>query len=153
MFMSDKFFVDTNILVYARDAGAGQKHVIASALLAKLWRDRTARISVQVLNEYYVTVTRKLKPGMAPDEAWSDVEALKAWEPVPSDWKLLESARVLHRLFALSWWDALVVAAAQRAGCTALYSEDLADGADFGGVVVKNPFAFPGGQVVPLRSS
>ena len=137
--MKDRIFVDTNILVYARDAGAGEKHTRAAALLEGLWRDRSARTSVQVLNEYFVTVTRKLKPGMPPDLAWSDIEALKAWEPVPTDWRLLEAARALQGVYALSWWDALVVAAAQRAGCSVLYSEDMADGADYGGVAVMNP--------------
>lgn len=141
MSMSDRAFVDTNILVYARDTGAGDKQVRAADLIEKLWRDRTGRIGVQILNEYFVTVTRKLKPGMPSDLAWADVEALKAWDPVPMDWRLMETARVLHRVFALSWWDALVVAAAQLAGCDILYSEDLADGTDYRGVVVRNPFA------------
>jgi predicted nucleic acid-binding protein len=139
--MSDRAFVDTNILVYARDRAAGAKQVRAEALMRELWETRRGRVSIQVLNEYFVTVTQKLKPGMARDDAWSDLAALQAWEPVPMDWRLLERARSLQQQHALSWWDALIVAAAQASGCDVLYSEDLADGAVLGGVRVVNPFA------------
>ena len=139
--MSDRAFVDTNILVYARDRAAGAKQVRAEALIRQLWETRRGRVSIQVLNEYFVTVTQKLKPGMARDDAWSDLAALQAWDPVPMDWKLLERGRGVQQQHALSWWDALIVAAAQAAGCDVLYSEDLADGAVLGGVRVVNPFA------------
>lgn len=139
--MSDKAFVDTNILVYARDQAAGAKQARADALMRELWATRQGRVSVQVLNEYFVIVTQKLKPGMARDDAWSDLVALQAWSPVPMDWKLLEQGRNLQQQHALSWWDALIIAAAQIAGCDVLYSEDLADGAVLGGVRVVNPFA------------
>ena len=139
--MSDKAFVDTNILVYARDRAAGAKQVRAEALMRKLWETRQGRVSIQVLNEYFVTVTQKLKPGMTRDDAWADVAAMQAWAPVSMDWKLLEVARSLQQQHALSWWDTLIVAAAQIAGCDVLYSEDFADGAVLGGVRVVNPLA------------
>ena len=139
--MSDRAFVDTNILVYARDRGAGEKQVRAETLMRGLWELRQGRVSILVLNEYFVTVTQKLKPGMSRDDAWADVAALQAWGPVPMDWKLLERGRLLQQAHALSWWDALIVAAAQTAGCDMLYSEDLSDGAILGGVRVVNPFA------------
>ena len=139
--MSDRSFVDTNILVYARDRAAGAKQARADALMRELWATRQGRVSVQVLNEYFVTVTQKLKPGMEREEAWADLVALQAWDPVSTDWKLLEAGRSLQQQYALSWWDALIVAAAQIAGCDVLYSEDFADGAVLGGVRVVNPFA------------
>ena len=138
--MSDNAFVDTNILVYARDAGAGEKQVRAAALLDELWRSRRGRLSVQVLNEYYVTVTQKLRPGMPHEAAWSDLVALRAWSPVSLDWPLMEQAHLLRGQHALSWWDALVVAAAETADCATLYSEDLTHGATYGRVQVINPF-------------
>lgn len=141
--MSDKVFVDTNILVYARDRAAGEKQVRADALMRELWENRSGCVSVQVLNEYFVTVTQKLRPGMARDDAWADLVALQAWSPVPMDWKLLEQGRRLQQEHALSWWDALIVAAAQLANCAVLYSEDLAAGAVLGGVRVVNPFSVP----------
>jgi predicted nucleic acid-binding protein len=138
--MSDSAFVDTNILVYARDLAAGEKQRRAEALMAELWETRRGRISVQVLNEYLVTVTQKLKPGLSRAEAWADLELYGAWSPTPLDWKLLQSARRLAEAHSLSWWDALIVAAAVSSRCAVLYSEDLAHGEIYGGARVVNPF-------------
>lgn len=139
--MNGKCFVDTNILVYARDSGAGTKHVQAIALMHELWASRTGRLSVQVLNEYFVTVTRKLQPGLSPDAAWTEIETFRAWDPVPIDWTLLERARNIFSQHSLSWWDSLIVTAAVTSGAETLYSEDLQHGAVYGGVTVRNPFA------------
>lgn len=138
--MSGNCFVDTNILVYARDPSAGEKHRVAQQLIDTLWQSNRGRVSVQVLNEYLVTVTRKLNPGMSFTEAWQDVSALAAWEPLPMDWSLVEMARIIHVEHGLSWWDALILAAAGKAACEVVYSEDLASGAVYGGVRVVNPF-------------
>jgi len=138
--MTDNAFVDTNIIVYSRDPSHWEKHEKAAKLMADLWQTRRGRISVQVLNEYIVTVTKKLKPGLAFDEAWKDVHALSAWEPVAMDWTLLEQARLVHHQNAISWWDSLIIAAASRSSCDRIYSEDLAAGHVYGGVRVINPF-------------
>jgi predicted nucleic acid-binding protein len=138
--MSGSAFVDTKVLVYARDKGAGDKQARAESLLLELWESRRGRVSIQVLNEYFVTVTRKLKPGMSADEAWADLSLLQAWAPVPLDWRLVERGRSIHKEHRLSWWDALVVAAAQRCDCEVLYSEDMAHGSTIGGVRIENPF-------------
>jgi predicted nucleic acid-binding protein len=95
-----------------------------------------------VLSEYYVTVTRKLAPGLPPEEAWDDVSALLAWNPQPIDRGVLTGAHEIEQRYRLSWWDSLVVAAAQVQGCAILLSEDLQDGATFAGVTVRNPFSF-----------
>jgi predicted nucleic acid-binding protein len=138
--MTDNCFVDTNILVYARDSGAGAKQKKAEALLEELWSSRRGRISVQVLNEYFVTVTRKLKPGLPAEFAWDDVTALHAWQPVPMDWALMERAHDLFEQHSLSWWDSLIVAGAAAAGSDVLYSEDLSHGQLLGNVRIVNPF-------------
>jgi predicted nucleic acid-binding protein len=138
--MNDRVFVDTNILVYSRDASESRKQKRALDLLAELWRDRTGRVSIQVLNEYYVTVTRKLVPGMSPDDAWADVEALSAWDPIVLDVALLGRARAVQQRYGTSWWDATIIAAAYRAQCGVILSEDLAHGQAYFGVVVRNPF-------------
>lgn len=138
--MSDNVFVDTNIFVYSRDKGAGQKQVKSESLIMSLWESRRGRISVQVLNEYFVTVTQKLKPGLSHDEAWSDITSLKAWSPLALDWQLLERGRHVLQKHKLSWWDSLVIAAAQASNCRVLYSEDLTNGHVYGGVRVINPF-------------
>jgi predicted nucleic acid-binding protein len=138
--MSVKAFLDTNILVYSRDAGAGEKQKQAEELIRNLWESRTGAVSIQILNEYFVTVTRKLKPGLSPERAWKDISLLKAWQPVSMDWTLLERSNQIFREHSLSWWDAQVVAAAQLANCSLLYTEDLNDGERFGNVVITNPF-------------
>jgi predicted nucleic acid-binding protein len=138
--MNDNFFVDTNILLYSRDASEPGKQKIASRLLDQLWEDHSGRLSVQVLNEYFVNATRKLKPGLSPDEAWDDVEALRAWNPVALDMSLLTRAFAVHGRYGLSWWDSMIVAAAEACACSRIYSEDLSDGAVYFGIQVENPF-------------
>ena len=133
-------FVDTNVLVYARDAGERTKQPQALGWLDHLWRSRSGRLSFQVLQEFYVTVTKKLDPGLTPDEARADVRSLLAWRPVAVDVGVLEAAWSLEDRHSLSFWDALIIAAAQAAGCEQVLSEDLTDGATYGGVEIVNPF-------------
>jgi len=139
--MNGRFFVDSNVLVYSRDASEAAKMGRAREWLERLWEDRTGRISVQVLSEYFVTVTSKLSPGLNEGEAWSDVEALMAWRPVAIDPLLLRSTKYLEKRFGFSWWDSMIVAAAKAAGCTHLLTEDLQDGQLLQGLTVVNPFA------------
>jgi len=138
--MSDSFFVDTNILLYARDASEPEKQMVAAQRLDALWEARSGRISVQVLNEFFVNVTRKLDPGLSTEEAWDDVEALSAWNPLPINMALLQRGYHAQHRYGLSWWDSLIVSAAEATGCTTILSEDLADGADYFGITVENPF-------------
>jgi predicted nucleic acid-binding protein len=134
-------FVDTNILLYARDIREPVKQPRAAQWLDHLWREQLGRTSTQVLSEYYVNVTRKLKPGLPPEEAWDEVQALFAWNPQAIDADLLSRARMVERRHQLSWWDSLIVAAAQAQGCAILLTEDLNDSAVYGGVKVRNPFS------------
>jgi predicted nucleic acid-binding protein len=138
--MKGNWFVDTNLLVYYRDRTEPDKQTRAAQWLGGLWHGRNGRLSTQVLSEYYVTVTQKLRPGLPSDAAWADVKALMAWRPVSLDGALLERARGLQQRYQLAWWDALIVAAAHRSTCTVLLTEDLQDGQDFDGVTVRNPF-------------
>jgi predicted nucleic acid-binding protein len=138
--MSDNIFVDTNILLYSRDASEPEKQAIASARLAELWDNRNGKLSVQVLNEYFVNATRKLDPGLSPDEAWDDIEALSAWNPLPIDMEILSRSFAVQRRYQLSWWDSMIIAAAETAGCTRILSEDLSHGASYFGITVENPF-------------
>ncbi len=139
--MTDNIFVDTNVLLYWRDASEPRKQVIAAAKLAELWETRAGRLSVQVLNEYFVNVTRKLDPGLSPEEAWDDVEALSAWDPLPIDMPILTRAFAVQSRYQLSWWDSMIVAAAEAAGCTCILSEDLSNDTSYFGITVENPFA------------
>jgi len=141
--MSEPEFVDTNVLVYAYDATEGPKHAAAHDLLDRLWHERTGRTSLQVLQEFYVTVTRAKRPVLAPRDAREVVRGLLTWKPVLPDGALILAAWELQDRCSLSWWDSLVVAAARRSGAATLLTEDLQDGQDFGGIVVVNPFRAP----------
>ena len=139
--MTVPVFVDTNVLVYARDASEPSKQPIAIEWLDHLWRDQSGRTSIQVLSEYYVTVTRKLSPGLHTDDAWDDVETLLSWRPAESGSALLRRGRDVEQRYRLSWWDSLIVAAAQLQACVVLLSEDMQDGATYGAVTVRSPFS------------
>jgi predicted nucleic acid-binding protein len=140
-------FVDTNVLVYARDLSEGMKHQRALAWLEHLWETRSGRVSYQVLQEFYVTVTRKLRPGLPPADARADVRDLLAWRPVSTQTDLLEAAWRVEARGGVSFWDALVVAAARTAGCTHLLTEDLTEGRKLGGVTVASPFVHEPGNL------
>jgi predicted nucleic acid-binding protein len=139
--MNATVFVDTNVLVYARDAGEPLKQPLAAEWLRELWMEQRGRTSIQVLSEYYATVTRKLRPGLSSDDAWEDVAALLAWEPQEIDRTVLARAHEIERRHSLSWWDAMILAAAQLQNCAVLLSEDLQHGWTCGTVTVRNPFA------------
>lgn len=138
--MSANCFVDTNVLVYFRDASEPQKQRIAQDWLTRLWRDRCGRLSFQVLGEYYVAATERLKPGLNPQDARSDIRNLMAWNPIALDRGVLESAWPIQDRFRFSWWDSLIVSAAQRANCRFLLTEDLQDGQQIDGLTIRNPF-------------
>ncbi|HMM36022.1 MAG TPA: PIN domain-containing protein [Thermoanaerobaculia bacterium] len=133
-------FVDTNVFVYAFDQGSGAKGEKARALVRRLWEDGRGCLSLQVLQELYVTLTRKVARPVAPEAAARIVEDLAAWrchEPSRTD---LADAIELCRKSRISLWDALVLQSARRTGCAVLWSEDLNAGQKLAGVQVRNPF-------------
>lgn len=136
--MTDPVFVDTNVFVYAADAGDAEKQYRASLWLAELWRSRLGRISFQVLQEFFVTVTHK-KPDIR-DQARAQVRDLLAWRPVVTNALILEQAWRMQDRFKLSFWDALIVSAAKSADCHWLLTEDLQANQNLDGVTVINPF-------------
>jgi predicted nucleic acid-binding protein len=137
--VSGPVFVDANVLIYAYDSSEPVKSARAREWLVRLWREHTGRTSIQVLNEFYVNATRKLR--MAPEPAWEDVASYFAWRPMPVDESLMRRARELQRRYELSWWDSTVVAAAQLQDCVVLLTEDLQDGMVFGTLAVRSPFS------------
>ncbi|MGH7447714.1 MAG: PIN domain-containing protein [Longimicrobiales bacterium] len=146
--MSGTVFVDTNVLVYVRDRTDEEKQRRAAEWMAALWDSRLGRLSVQVLQEYYITLTRKLSPPRTAEEAREDVIALGVWRPATIDLGTLELAWEIQDRFALSWWDSLIVAAAVEMRCRHLLTEDLQDGQVVGGVAILNPFLHAPGEVL-----
>ena len=138
--MNVKVFVDTNVLVYSRDASEPEKQQHAMAWMAHLWKSKTGRLSFQVLQEFYSTVTNKLKPGMDLQSARNDVQSLFVWHPIPVDSDVVKGAWFIHDRFKLSWWDSLIVSAAQNGDCHYLLTEDLQENQQFGDLQVINPF-------------
>lgn len=138
--MTARCFVDTNVLLYFHDASEPEKQAAASRWLAALWQARAGRVSYQVLGEFYAAATRKLKPGLPADAARASVRALLAWRPAYTDAAMLDGAWSLQDRHGLSWWDALIVAAARRSGCHYLLTEDLADGQRMDDLLVVHPF-------------
>lgn len=134
-------FVDSNVLVYRHDRDDRTRQARAQELLAALWASRTGRVSDQVLHEFYVVATRKLATPITAKVARNEVRQLMAWAPVTTTLQLREAAWSIEDRFGLSWWDALIVAAACEARCSILLTEDLQDGMDFDGLRVVNPFA------------
>ena len=126
--MTGPVFVDTNVLVYLHDATEPAKQARAAEWIAFLARRREARISVQVLQELYAVFARKLDRGVDAEEAREIVRDLAAWNPVAIDVAMLERAWLLERRYGISWWDALILAAAQACGCRTLLTEDLQHG-------------------------
>jgi predicted nucleic acid-binding protein len=133
-------FVDTNVLAYAHDRSETRKQPVAQARLEELWRERTGVLSTQVLQELYVVATRKLATPMPRTTARRVVALYAEWPVVQVDVPLILAASDLEERHTLSFWDALVVEAARRAGATRLLTEDLQAGRRIAGVRVENPF-------------
>ena len=134
-------FVDTNVLAYAHDRSETAKQPVARTLLEGLWRDRAGVLSTQVLQELYVVTTRRFDPPLPGAAARELVVLYASWPVVHVDIPLIVAASELEERHTLSFWDALVVEAARRAGATRLVTEDLQAGRTIGGVTVENPFA------------
>ncbi len=133
-------FCDTNILVYAYDASAGEKHEIAKQLVLRLWETKGGVLSTQVLQEFFVTVTRKLPAPLPHAEARQIVADLATWKVVETSKEDVVAA-IDHMLtWKLSYWDAMVVTAAQKGRAVILWSEDMQHGQEFDQLKLINPF-------------
>ena len=137
--MSAKVFVDTNVLIYAHDSDAGLKHEIARNLLRDLWSQRTGVLSTQVLDEFYVNVTRKIAKPLSRPAARAVVDGYAIWCVSNTAAEITAAFRIEDEA-GISFWDAMIVAAAQKAGAARIFSEDLNDGQVIAGVRIENPF-------------
>jgi predicted nucleic acid-binding protein len=138
--MSAKTFIDTNILIYAHDIDANAKNDIAKAVLRELWSERTGVLSMQVLQEFYVNVTRKIPSPLSKDSARSVVSAYLPWctETTPAE---ISAAFRIEDESRVGFWDALIVSSAVKSGATRILSEDLNAGQRVAGILIENPFA------------
>jgi predicted nucleic acid-binding protein len=141
--MSDKCFVDTNILVYAHDRSAGVKHRRARALVEQLWDSGKGVLSTQVLQELCINLRRKAGNPLSIDEVRLLIRDYAAWDVVTNTPASILKALDIETRYKISFWDALIVQAAEDAGASILYSEDLAAGQRYGVTRVLNPLIDP----------
>jgi predicted nucleic acid-binding protein len=136
--MTANIFVDTNVFIYAVDQADLKKQLAAQTWRAWLWETNRGRISFQVLQEFYVIATRKQPSAVV--EIRKEVSDLMAWQPIALDSSVITGAWQIEDRYGISFWDALIVAAAKTAGCRYLLTEDLRRGQDLDGVMVVDPF-------------
>ena len=138
--MSGNVFLDTNVLVYANDSAEPQKQRTARSLIKEALHLGNGVISIQVLSEFWVTVTQKIQVPLSFSIARRETELFGMMIIVNLDFSLFYDAVRLQQLYQISYWDAQIVAAAESAGCAVLYSEDLNAGQKYSSVQVVNPF-------------
>lgn len=134
-------FVDTNVLLYAHDASETAKQPVARAILRELWQHRSGAISSQVLQEFYVTATRKLPQPLSRTEAREIIDLYSTWPVITIDPSAILAATRIEEAHQVSFWDALILEAARIAGAELLLTEDLGHGQVIEGVRIENPFA------------
>jgi len=143
VFMNDNrelFFIDTNILVYAHDLSAGEKHDRARELIQTLWDTGIGCLSIQVLQEFFVTVTRKVARPIKSENAARVIKDLATWNLHQPNANDVLGAIELQGHHQVSFWDAMILWSASQMGCSKLYSEDLNSAQIYKGVLVVNPF-------------
>jgi len=138
--MTDKAFVDTNILVYAHDLDAGDKHGLAVDIVSKLWESRNGVLSTQVLQEFYVTLTKKVSSPLSKLEARKLVQKYSNWQVVLNDPSMISQASEIEESYNISFWDALIVSAAYSQNVPTILTEDLSHGQYIEGILINNPF-------------
>jgi predicted nucleic acid-binding protein len=138
--MSGKVFVDTNILIYAHDIQAGRKQEKAARILNELWQARTGALSTQILQEFYVNVTRKIPTPLKRSTARDIIRQYSVWPVIELNADMILRASELEERHQLSFWDAMIMTAARQAGAAKILTEDLNHGETIDGVTIENPF-------------
>jgi predicted nucleic acid-binding protein len=138
--MTGSIFLDTNILVYAYDTHDSKKQTTAQSLLKEGIETESIVLSSQVLGEFFVVVTRKIKNPVSAKEAQEIISLLGVLQIVDIDFSLVNRAVENHKNYGIGYWDSLIVAAAACAGCKRVLTEDLNDGQEYDNVLVENPF-------------
>jgi len=141
--MSDKYFVDTNILVYAHDRSAGLKHQRAQALVESLWESGQGVLSTQVLQELCINLRRKVSKPLPVSEVRQLIRDYSTWEIMTNTSESVLAALDIEARYKTSFWDALIIQSAEASGASVLYSEDLSDGQKYGALRLVNPLKTP----------
>ncbi|MDE2667984.1 MAG: PIN domain-containing protein [Acidobacteriota bacterium] len=138
--MPNRDFFDSNILIYAADRSEPEKQFQARRLLNSAIENETGTLSVQVLGEFFSVVTKRIPNPLSVEEAEAIIERTAVLPVVELDWSLVRRAIDTHKEYGISYWDSLIVAAAEKAGCTRIISEDLNSGQSYHGITVVDPF-------------
>ena len=136
-----KVFIDTNLIVYAYDSSAGEKHLRAVEIMKEIWNAGHGIVSTQVLQEFFVTVTRKINKPMDIGAAKEIIRDLMKLKTVTVDREIILKAIDIHKEHKYSFWDSAIIAAAIEGGAMTLFSEDLSDKHKIRDIVINNPFA------------
>ncbi len=136
----DKTFLDTNIIIYAYDASAGKKHEIAQKIVMNLWVSGHGILSTQVLQEFYVNVTKKIHKPLNVKFAKDIISDFLKWDVIVNDGEAILGAIDMQLKYNYSFWDSMIIHAAISGGAALLLSEDLSHGQSIDGVTIKNPF-------------
>ena len=138
--MKDKVFLDTNILIYAHDIAAGRKHDVAVSIIEKIWEEETGIISTQVIQEFYVNVTRKIPNPITPVQARGIIINYFSWQVEAIEPHTILAASEIEEKHVLSFWDSLIIATASQSNTRKILTEDLNHGQTIEGVLIENPF-------------
>jgi predicted nucleic acid-binding protein len=136
----DKVFVDTNILVYAYDASSGEKHKKAQGIMESCWNSGNGIISSQVLQEFFVSVTKKIAKPLDTSTAKEIVKDFLKWKTIIIDGEIILEAIDVHVRYKYSFWDSMIIASAVEGGAKTVFSEDLSDKHVIKGITINNPF-------------
>ena len=136
----DKVFVDTNVIVYAYDKDGGEKHLVAMNIMKDLWHSGLGTISTQILQEFFVTLTKKISAPLDISVVRETIRRLSKWDVLLIDVDSIIRATELQERYKYSFWDSLIITSAISGGTKTILSEDLADGQTIQGITIKNPF-------------
>lgn len=139
--MTELHFVDTNILLYAYDRDVGSKHDCAKQLLIDLWNEGKGCLSTQVLQEFFVNVTKKIPQPLSTSIAREIMRTYLPWIRVATDGEMAVRASEIADTWQTSFWDGMIIAAAERSGATVLLSEEMQSGQRIAGLLITNPFS------------
>ena len=137
---TEKYFIDSNVLVYAYNRAEPQKQRVATGLIASLLENRNAVVSVQVLGEFFRVVTRRIPNPLSVEQATSVIDDIGSLQVLNIDMAMVRRAIATHSRYGVNYWDSLIIAAAERAGCSAILSEDFNSGQSYHGILAVNPF-------------